>query len=229
MRAIKSAAPFYRRKPKPLATKTDHVPVRVSIGEVGIHELGGRDIVLRPSLYAMTLLGEPDEIVSLVSNVCSDPLTVQEARSQMVNAIAVLAACTTQNIRRLTGYHDGTVIVPGSMAPGAVIMIARRLLRHGVTGALPEPERVPGKPEPEYTTTFDARSFVAMGMAHLDLNEDDAWNMTMTGLVGAMRSKYPPEKPEDKRANGKGPSQKEVEKALDWFDQVNSARNAKNG
>lgn len=229
MRAITSASAFFNRKPKPPAVHVAGPRVHTSIGEVGIHEAGGRDIVLRPSLYAMTQLGEPDEIVSLLASVCSDPLTPQDARLQMVSAIAVLAACTSEDIRRLTGYHDGTVLVRGRMAPNAILLIARRLLRHGVTGTLPEVERAPGDAEPEYTTTFDARSFVAMGMAHLRLSEQDAWNMTMTGLVGAMRSKYPPVKPEDKRAKSKGPSQKQVVDALDWFDKVNSARNAKNG
>ncbi|TNF65768.1 glycoprotein [Streptococcus salivarius] len=223
MRAISSASTFFRRKPKPPRATGSSVPIHTSVGEVGIHLNNGRDIVLRPSLFAMSQLGEPDEIVALVANVWGDPVTPNDARLQMMNAIAVLAACTTEDIRSLTGYHDGAILVPGPMAPGAILLIARRLLRHGVTGALPEPEHVPGTPEPEYSTTFDARSYVAMGMAHLGLTESEAWAMTMTGLSGAMRSKYPPPKPDEKPR--KGPSQKELEKVLDWHDKITAMRN----
>lgn len=228
MRALKSAAPFYRRKARPVASvPASTTRVKTAIGEMGIHEANGREVILRPSLYAMSQLGEPDEIVKLLANVCDDPVTPEEARLQHMNAIAVLAACTPQDIRHLTGHHDGVTVVPGRIPRAVLMLLARRLLRHGVTGTLPEQEREAGSPEPEYTREFDTRSFVAMGMAHLGLSEDDAWNMTMTGLVGAMRSKYPPVKDMTK-PGASAPSKKELLEALAWHDKIQKIRAAKN-
>lgn len=202
--------------------------VKTSIGEIGVHEEGGREIILRPSLYAMSQLGNPDEIVTLFANVCGDPLTPAQARLQMADAIAVLTACTNENIVRLTGYHDGKEIKPGKIEPRIVLLLARRLLAHGVTGTLPEPPREPGLPEPTYTRSFDARGFAATAMAHLDLSEDDAWNMTMTGLVGAMRSKYPPVKDMTK-PGAAAPSKQELIEVKKMLASVKQARMAKNG
>jgi hypothetical protein len=231
MRAIKSAAPFYRRKsrPAPPAVLAKTLQIKTSVGEVGIHEAGGREIILRPSLYAMSQLGEPEEIVRLLASVCSDPVSPAEARLQHLNVIAVLAACTTEDIRRLTGYHDGTVLVLGRMEIGVMLILARRLLQHGVTGTLPEEKRPAGAAAPEYTDKFDARAYVAMGMAHLSLSEDDAWRMTMTGLVGAMRSKYPPAEPakDPNQPGGQAPTKDETLATMAWFDKIDKARKMK--
>ena len=227
MRAIKSAAPFFRRKPRTLPAPQSTTRVKVTIGEVGIHEDNGREVILRPSLYAMSQLGDPDEIVSLFANVCSDPLTASEARLQQANVIAVLQACAPCDISRLTGYHDGTTIKPGKIEPRVMLILARRLLCHGITGTLPEPEREPGMPEPTYTRTFDARGFVATAMAHLGMSEDDAWNITMTAFVGAMRSKYPPVK-DTTQPGATAPSKKEYDEAKKMLAQVNQIRRQKN-
>jgi hypothetical protein len=39
---------------------------------------------------------------------------------------------------------------------------------------------------------FDARGIAATAMAHLGLSEQEAWQLTMTSYIGAMRAKYPP-------------------------------------
>ena len=39
---------------------------------------------------------------------------------------------------------------------------------------------------------FDARGIAATAMAHLGLSEKEAWQLTMTSYIGAMRAKYPP-------------------------------------
>lgn len=230
---MKSAAAFYRRnggRKSPPATPAPAKRIRTAIGEMGIQEPNGREIVLRPSLYAMTQLGEPDEIVRVLANVCGVPANEQGARLQRLDAMSVIAACTSEDVRHLTGYHDGQKLVPGLMEPMVMIVLARRLLRHGITGTLPEQPREPGAGGgPQYVDHFDARGYVATAMAHLGVSENDAWDLTMTGLIGAMRSKYPPAPKDPNRPGANAPSKAEYKAAMEWHDKIRQARSAKNG
>ena len=48
----------------------------------------------------------------------------------------------------------------------------------------------------------------------------------MTGLIGAIKSKYPPKESEKKSTS---PSNAEVKKTLEWFEKVEAARAKKQG
>jgi hypothetical protein len=58
-----------------------------------------------------------------------------------------------------------------------------------------------------------------MAIAHLGMSEQQAWDMTVTGFVMAMRAKFPP----PPRAR---PTLKELDSMMDWLDKVNAAEKA---
>lgn len=192
--------------------------ILTSIGEIGVH-IGDRTIILRPSLYAMSRLGEPLEIVRVFSSVMGGP-----SDKLIGDALAAIYACTEEDVSEIFGYWSDTGYVPGSVPVTDVIHLARCLLKHGVVGALPD---LPGKPgsEPEYVNEFDARSHVAIAMAHLGLDERDAWNITMTALVGALRAKFP--RVESDEPGAKAPTKEQHQATMEWFERVEAARNKK--
>lgn len=185
----------------------------VDIGEVGI-SVGEREVLLRPSLYAMSQLGTPAEIVETFA-LMQQPFS----KAVFYAAIPVLWACADEDISDLTGYQGRTLRswVPGKMPAEDVVALARSLMKHGIVGALP----ATGEPKSgDYSAQFHARDYVAMAVAHLGASEDEAWNMTMTSLSGAMRSKYPPQS----GANGGPPTIEEYDKTMDWFAEVQAKR-----
>lgn len=196
--------------------------VITSIGEIGI-TAGDQQYKLRPSLYAMTKLGEPSEIVRVYASVISDA----PHHEQFSDALAVIHACSDDDLSDLFGCYvparagRGFRFKQGKAQPEHIIPLARSLLQHGITGALePLPRRA--DEEPEYVQEFDARAHVSLAMAHLGIPSQDAWSMTMTELVGALRAKFPPSEKDSPGA--RAPSKTEMEEALEWHDRVLEAR-----
>jgi hypothetical protein len=68
------------------------------IGEVGVH-LDGATHVLRPSLYAMTQIGEPEEIVREFASV-------MKAGPDFVDALAVVYVCADTDVSDIFGSLD---------------------------------------------------------------------------------------------------------------------------
>lgn len=187
-------------------------------GEIGVYH-NERAVKLRPSLYAMSQLGEPEELVLLLATVmCEAP--------DFINALSVIYACTDDDVSDLFGYIDENLqYVRGAAHIQHIVPLARCLLRHGMIGVSTEPARPPSK-EPEYTTSFSARDHVAMAMAHLGMSEAEAWDMTMTSLVSALKSKFPPL---DNEPGSKAPTAEQNAATMDWFDRVEAARKARQG
>lgn len=182
--------------------------ILTDIGEVGI-ETGGKLYKLRPSLYAMTQIGDPGEIVAVFASVMSSP--------SLADVLAVCNACCEDDVSGLFGHvvparaGRGLRYAPGKVPIPKMVHIARSLLRHGVTGALEPLPRKPGD-DPGFVKEFDARAHVALAMAHLGATSDQAWAMTMTELVGALRAKFPPvESPK------KTPTIEEHDATMAWF------------
>lgn len=219
--------------------------VLTDIGEVGLH-LDGDSIVLRPSLYAMTKLGGPAELVARFALIHSPPpyyeisprlrrglneATIREnerlfrnhARQVFWSCWEVLAACADgQDISRFAGTPGdkyGSYRV-GAMPTGDIIHIARALMQHGIIGrSLKEIDGDEDSPKPDgetFAKEFHAAQYVALAMAHLGMPEDAAWNMTMTSFVKAMRAKFGEQK-EDRSAV-------EHKKTMTWLQQVNAIR-----
>lgn len=194
--------------------------ILTEIGEVGV-QCNDSTFVLRPSFYAMTQLGNPVEIVRVYASVMSEV----EHRDQFIDALGVLYACAVSDMPPIFGYYtstkDGLRYVRNEAEEYHVVPLARCLMKHGVTGALPKlPEK--GGDEPEYIAEFDARSYVSLAIAHLGMSSVDAWNMTMTELIGALRAKFPLS--ESNSSGSRAPTLDEHDETMAWFDRVEKAR-----
>ena len=75
--------------------------ILTEIGEIGVM-VGDNSYKLRPSLYAMSTLGSPDEIVEVYSRVMLD--------ESLEDALAVIYACSNDDLSGVFGtlsYVDG--------------------------------------------------------------------------------------------------------------------------
>lgn len=206
--------------------------VLTSIGEQLV-TVGNRSVKFRPSFVNMTRIGGPKDIVAAFASVCGvpqftgnwvldDPLLRRWRADQFRTACAVLWCCTDdEDISWLVGYtNERGRYVAGRLPMEDIVGLAHGLLRHGVVGDVP-PEQTRAAKKSDYTSEFNARDFVAAAMAHLGTSEPEAWQMTMTGYIGAMRAKFPPTK-EHKAP----PTTEEVVRVEDWLSRVNKARAA---
>jgi len=206
--------------------------ILTEIGEVGVYA-GEQVVRLRPSLYAMSRLGDPIEIVETFATVMGGAEDDAQARRLFQAALGVIYACAVEDAdpSSLFGTYETTSgaleYVPGVAPAEHVVPLARCLLKHGVTGALPPMPRRPGDDEPVYVKEFLARDHVATAMAHLGVSERDAWNLTMTGLVGALRAKFPPA--ESNAPGARAPTKEEHNATMAWFDKIEAKRKAAKG
>lgn len=200
-------------------------------GEIGIFTDAG-EAILRPSLYAISRLGDARGIVEHYALIMSELDDDGARRQQMDAARRVILTCGKDSeqdlLCRLYGYlgADGGELkfIPGEANPDHILPLARCLMRHGVTGVNP-PEKKRGNKEPEYSEEFVARDFVAAAMAHLGMSEREAWDMTMTTLVAALRAKFPPV--EGNEPGARAPTKEEHEVTMAWFERVEAARKKK--
>lgn len=199
--------------------------ILTEVGEIGVH-VDGREVVLRPSLYAMSRLGEPREIVDVYGDVVGEAVNEVGRRRQFSGALAVLFCCTEEDVTDMFGHMTDSGYVPGRVPLDHIVALARCLLKHGIVGALPEPPRR-ADDEPTYTHEFDARGYVALAMAHLDQSEREAWNLTMTGLIGALRAKFPPQ--ESDAPGAKAPTKEQHEATMEWFERIEAKRRKSQG
>ncbi|WP_313397146.1 DUF6246 family protein [Stutzerimonas nitrititolerans] len=190
-------------------------------GEVGVH-VGDSVYVLRPSLYAMTQIGEPAKIVEVYATVMFDGLEGRAADDQFADALMVIHACSEEDLCDVFGCYDEQLrYKSGAADPEHVLPLARCLLRHGVTGVQkPLPRRADD--EPEFVREFVARDHVALAVAHLGVSEREAWQMTMTSLVGALRAKFPPAP--DQSPGARAPTKEEHEATEEWFARIEEKR-----
>lgn len=180
-------------------------------GEIGVHLPDGETLVLRPSLYAMSRLGSPKEIVETYALV----MHPEPFPEQLVEARFVIANCCEHDTSSVFGYGTES----GMASDANTLTIARSLLDHGITGSIDYEEDRPKK-DGEYTNEFIARDHAAACVAHLGMSEREAWDTTMTTLVSALRSKYPPVK----QPGDNAPTKKEHDETMAWFDKIQKAR-----
>lgn len=193
------------------------------IGEIGVR-IGGTMHKLRPSLAAIAQLGTPTEIVRVFVSVMADI----DHPDRFADALAVLNACSDEDLSEVFGCFvmaragKGLRYKQGKADPAHIVPLAQCLIKHGVIGALPTLPSKPGA-EPEFVQEFDARAHVALAVAHLGVSSSEAWNMTMTELVGALRAKFPQQPSNEPGA--RAPTAEEHAKTMEWFERVEAARN----
>ena len=206
--------------------------VLTAIGEVGI-EFEGRSYLLRPSLFSMTQIGSPTEIVEATALLMTPEPEEPQARKlfrkqRFETALTVLYACSgEQDLGDLLGgmvpTESGRISYsPGRMPMSEIVLLARGLLRHGVVGDLePTPRQGPG----DYVREFRAEEHVSIAMAHLGLSEREAWNMTLSALVKVMRAKFPVD---PKKANAPKPhTAEQYDATMERLKKINALRDGK--
>lgn len=197
------------------------------IGEIGVR-VGGTVHKLRPSLAAIAQIGTPADIVRVFASVMAD----FDHPDRFVDALAVLNACSADDLSEVFGCYvmaragAGMRFKLGKADPAHIVPLAQCLLKHGVVGALPPLPPRPGA-EPEFVKEFDARGHVALAVAHLGVSSTEAWTMTMTELVGALRAKFPAQQSNEPGA--RAPTAEEHAATMEWFERVEAARNRGDG
>lgn len=206
--------------------------IHTEIGEIGL-DCAGRTYRLRPSLAAMASLGSPAEIVELFGQVLGPPPAStgyawadaarfkRWGRERFLGALTVLHGCCDDDLTPLVGgISPRMAYQPGAMPMDDVIVLAQALLKHGIVGDVPAE---PSKPKRgAYNKEFKARDYVALAMAHLGASESDAWAMTMTSFILAMRAKYPPVK----QPGDGAPDIETQDVTMAWLAAVNAKRSA---
>lgn len=158
--------------------------ILADVGEIGIY-YKGREIILRPSLYAMSRIADKKTIVEIFSYVMN---------GDHAYSLLVIQACTNEDISDIYGMYelvgDELLFYDGEVSKEETIIIAQSLLKHGLIGDVERKQEA--KTTKNYTPEFDAKSYVSAVVAHLGISEREAWNMTMTSIAGALQAKFPP-------------------------------------
>ncbi|HFG1952586.1 TPA: DUF6246 family protein [Vibrio cholerae] len=194
--------------------------ILTEIGEIGVH-YKGNTYILRPSLYAMSQLGSPKEILESYALIMSEFSDRKMRWRQFREALSVVNSCCEDDLSDVFGYlNERRKYVKKAASMSDILAIARSLMQHGITGAQ-EPIKRKDK-ESHYVKEFKAQDHVALAMAHLNIPEDKAWAMTMTSLVAALRAKFPQQ--ESKEPGSKAPTKDEHEATMEWFEKVQRKR-----
>ena len=213
------------------------------IGEQGL-TLGERTVKLRPSFHAMTLLGEPEEIVEKFVALHKPPPLIEHFefdgdgvkyagdrvnhdtinryfREMLFLSWEVITACAgEQDVTPFIGEPGaryGSYRL-GKVPPEAMLALARNLMHHGCIGK-PQPETGEKKGTHsggEFVRAFEALKFVSLAVAHLGVTEAEAWDLTLTGFQAFWEAKH-----------GKQQERRYVDehvKTMAWLAEINKLR-----
>ena len=172
--------------------------VITNIGQVAI-KTPSRTFILTPSLASISKLKNPIETYTILN-------TLEQATSELLqSAYDVLLACSdSDEIKKYFGRQlIGKPVVRGNKITKKytdvfideihAVCIARSLIHHGMVGDV-KTDR-PSK-ESDYSSEFDPLDWVSAIIAHLNMSERDAWQMTMTSILAALKVKFPPSEKE---------------------------------
>lgn len=169
--------------------------VITAIGHAGIKTPSG-EYKLIPTLAAIATLDNPVQMYSDLTALD----TPHEERVEIAHAV-IMACSNDSSIARWLGQRE---VSKPRMRKGVItrtyssvyidaahsVAIAEQLLFHGMVGKIER--RAASISESDYTNTFDPLEWVSAVVAHLGLSEADAWNMTMTSILSALKTKFPP-------------------------------------
>lgn len=185
--------------------------ILTEIGEIGVH-YEGLELILSPSLYAMSKLGSPKEIVDTFHCVMG---------GSIAHSLAVIQVCADGDIRDIFGYMDGNLEFNEMFAStGEIVIVAQSLLYHGIIGDVKREDKK--STNGEFTKEFHAKEYVSAVIAHLGISEKEAWKMTMTSVSGALQAKFPPVNDGKTEVTGEV-----INESYDWFDKLDEVRRGK--
>lgn len=155
----------------------------VECGFARVQVSDGTEFTFTPSLARIAALGTPRGIVELYAAL-HGPKAPQEA------AYVLASLCDQDDPAPLIGWHDADLNWhPGQMPVAEQIIVARRLMHHGVIGqAKPGGQ---GSSSGRYAEAFNAAEFVSFARVHLGLSSADAEALSMTELQQMIALKFP--------------------------------------
>lgn len=148
--------------------------VNISIGEILVSARKG-EVILRPSLLAMSRIGDPKEIIWIYEQLITGTIN----RQNIGLSQHVISCCASEDVDWLTGWiqegFDGNLkVMAGQMPVTDLILIATHLMKWGIAG---NPKTSSGG---EPMVSFDASEIVGAAVRHFGIQPDTAWNMCMT-------------------------------------------------
>lgn len=214
--------------------------VLTEIGEQGI-TIGERELLLRPTLYAMTTLGTPEEIVELFTKLYQRPALIEHMTgdtdgAQFAGDIYNLTLArrywremlflSWQVITACAGDADPAYFIGepgqrygsyrlGKIPAEQMLLLARSLMYHGCVGRSHD-EGKGASTGGVYSPAFDALHYVSLAVAHLGMSEDDAWHMTMSSFQAHWEAKHGKQK--ERRYES------EHDATMNWLKAVNAIR-----
>lgn len=192
--------------------------VITKIGQAAIKTPSGT-FILKPSLAAMANLANPVETYKILHDPNADPAGILQA------AYDVLLACSDnpeikqyfgrQQVGkpRIRGNKKTTTYTDVFIDDIHAICIAQNLMFHGMVGKV-KMTRVPK--ESDYSADFDPVEWMAAVIAHLEISESEAWQMSMTSILAALKTKFPPT--EKEKAQAKALEEKAEFK--EWYESI---------
>ncbi|WP_239952713.1 DUF6246 family protein [Pantoea sp. Z09] len=184
---------------------------------------GDDEYFFRPSLIAMSSIGEPGEIVSTFHALHSDaakPLlrraydaygaiphwVIDHARRPeftkpaIYAAMDVLTACCNRDASPLVGVlvpsktKKRTFLYrPGKMPAADIIIFAHSLMTHGIIGKA-QVRRLQRHEGGQTTSEFNAFEYISAARNHFGMSRSEAEQLTMTEFTMLLAAKYPDQK-----------------------------------
>lgn len=184
---------------------------------------GDDEYFFRPSLIAMSSIGEPGEIVSTFHALHSDEVTPllrraydaystipdwvlkhakrpELTRPALYVAMDVLTACCNHDVSPLVGVLVPSKIKkrtflhrPGKMPATEMVIFAQALITHGIIGKAKV--RCLQRNESSQTTSeFNAVEYINAARTHLGMSREEAEKLTMTEFQMLLAAKFPEQK-----------------------------------
>lgn len=184
---------------------------------------GDDEYFFRPSLIAMSSIGEPGEIVSMFHALHSDETTpllrraydaygtiprwvIEHARRPehtkpaIYAAMDVLSACCNRDASPLVGVlvpsktNKRTFLYrPGKMPATDIIIFAHSLMTHDIIGKA-KLRRLQRHEGGQTTSEFNAFEYISAARNHFGMSRNEAEQLTMTEFTMLLAAKYPEQK-----------------------------------
>lgn len=194
-----------------------------SVGQAAIKVLG-KEYILTPSLAAMSEIENPLE----VHQILNKPEHDFNERLELAHHV-ILTCSNDKGIKQYLGRQQigkpkirngvkttnyTTVYIDDIHA----ICIAQDLMFHGIIGKVVIKRATK---ESDYSNEFNAVEWMAAVVSHLEVSETEAWKMTMTSILAALKTKFPPSEKE------KALLEYEQEKAAfdEWYNSIYGSEN----
>lgn len=195
--------------------------LKTKYGHTRINFKGG-EYTLIPSLEAMALIGEREDIMAVFAKLHAAEITnfmqsfdryspsivemiMKYSRKvtgpqQLAAAHLVLSCCSKDDLSPMIGKYivkDRVFYQVGFESPQNIIALAKHMMYHGMIGHTTN-RQVSNKSK--VSASFDPYEFAELARLKLPgMNRDDAWSLTMTEFVALWTKEYPPK--EDEKPN----------------------------